>query len=139
MSDTHRRLMHSEPITVRWGDMDALGHVNNTVFFRYAEQARVSWLDGLLGTKGLDVSSQGPILAKTSCTFLRPIVYPASIKVELYAGTPGRSSLPTHYRIVDAADAACCYAEGDALIVWADYASGKSTPLPQTLRDAVAA
>jgi acyl-CoA thioester hydrolase len=60
---------------MRWGDMDALGHMNNTVYFRYLEQARISWFDSI----GCDYRTQaeGPILGSISCRFVLPAVYPA--------------------------------------------------------------
>jgi acyl-CoA thioester hydrolase len=44
-----KKLVHVTHIPIRWGDMDAYGHVNNTVYFRYMEQARVEWLESDLG------------------------------------------------------------------------------------------
>ena len=44
----HKKLVHTERIPVRWGDMDAMGHVNNTVYFRYMEQTRICWFEKLL-------------------------------------------------------------------------------------------
>ncbi|MBM3384043.1 MAG: acyl-CoA thioesterase, partial [Betaproteobacteria bacterium] len=46
--DEKRTLAHVERIPIRWGDMDAMGHVNNTVYFRFMEQARISWFDRLV-------------------------------------------------------------------------------------------
>jgi len=40
-----KKLVHIERIPVRWGDMDAMGHVNNTVYFRFMEQTRISWFE----------------------------------------------------------------------------------------------
>ena len=63
------------PIPVRWGDMDSFGHVNNTVFFRFFEIARIAYFEKM------QILNQpvGPILASTSCRFLAPIVFPDNI------------------------------------------------------------
>ncbi|HTY98904.1 MAG TPA: thioesterase family protein [Rhodocyclaceae bacterium] len=127
-----RVLLLSTRIPVRWGDMDALGHVNNTVYFRYMEQARVEWLESL----GYAVNIDGPesvVIVNASCTFLLPLTYPGTVEVALYAGEPGRSSLPTYYEMRKVEDGVL-YAEGAAKVVWFDTATGKSTPLPEDLR-----
>lgn len=128
-------LVHVTQIPVRWGDMDALGHVNNTVYFRYAEQARIDWLaaQGILDIVDVD---EGPVIVNASCTFLRPITFPAVVEVRTLIGKPGRSSLPTFYemRCVGAGDDATLYAEGAAKIVWWNPKTGKSLPLPDFIR-----
>jgi acyl-CoA thioester hydrolase len=119
-------------IPVRWGDMDALGHVNNTVYFRYMEQARIEWLEGL--GFALDVSAgMSAVIVNASCTFLLPVTYPATVEVRLSADKPGRSSVQTHYELRCLGEAAL-YAEGAAKIVWVDPATGRSTPVPDQVR-----
>lgn len=119
-------------IEVRWGDMDAVGHVNNAVYFTYFEQARITWLDSL-GIAAM-THERGPVMANASCEFRRAIVCPARIRVEVSLGEPGRSSLPTGYRITDADDPAVEYATGASVLVWIDYKTGKSVDLPDAIR-----
>ena len=68
-----KKLVHESIIPVRWGDMDALGHVNNAVYFRYIEQARVNWLDsfGLKVTKG----DAGVVVVNAFCNFFSKFAY----------------------------------------------------------------
>lgn len=115
--------------------MDALQHVNNTVYFRYMEQARVEWIEKI----GFAVrpGSESIVIINASCTFLLPLTYPGVVEVRMSAGHAGRSSLPTHYELRRAGDNALC-AEGAAKIVWIDTASGKSKPLPDRLRALIA-
>ncbi len=117
---------------VRWGDMDALGHVNNTVYFRYMEQARVSWLESLQGS--IIEGPSGPVIINASCTFLVPIVYPGRIVVELFCGAPGSSSFETYYEMRPHGKREPLYAEGSAKVVWADHGAGRSVPIPDALR-----
>jgi acyl-CoA thioester hydrolase len=133
--DHVRTLLHVMRIPVRWGDMDAMGHVNNTVYFRYAEQSRIEWLESL--GYSLDAGrEEAAVIVNASCTFLIPITYPATVEVRLYAGKPGRSSVPTYYEMRCVGDETL-YAEGAAKIVWFDPATGKSIPLPDRIRTLV--
>lgn len=126
-----RRLLHTTRIPVRWGDMDAMGHVNNTVYFRYAEQSRIEWLESL--GYSLDAGrEQAAVIVNASCTFLVPITYPATVEVRLYGGKPGRSSLPTYYEM-RCGDDDTLYAEGAAKVIWFNPATGKSVPLPDRI------
>lgn len=126
-----RKLIHSTRIPIRWGDMDAYGHVNNTLYFRYMEQARCEWLE----EQGYRVAPEGhaPVIINAACTFLVPLTYPGTVEVRTYAGVPGRSSLDTHYEMRLVGDERIC-AQGSAKIVWTDTATGKSVPIPDALR-----
>lgn len=127
-----RKPVFNIEMDVRWGDMDALGHVNNTVYFRYMEQARVSWLESLQGP--IVEGATGPVIINAACTFLAPIVYPERIVVEVLCGPPGRSSFETYYEIRAAASRERLYAEGSAKVVWAEHAKGRSVPIPDAVR-----
>ena len=130
--DHPRKLVFTTLIPIRWGDMDAMGHVNNTVYFRYAEQARIEWMDALGFPAGL-VRDESPVIVNASCTFLLPLTYPGTVEVRMYAGRAGRSSLATYFDMRPLGDERI-YAEGAAKIVWTNPASGKSVPLPDAMR-----
>jgi acyl-CoA thioester hydrolase len=126
------RLLHAIRLQVRWGDMDALGHVNNAEYLRYFEQSRISWLDSLgFPTTG---KGTGPILAKVTVTYLKPIVYPSELEVRLYAKQVGTSSFTLASEIVNGRDAAERFTEGEFVTVWVDYDASKSVPIPERLR-----
>lgn len=133
-----RKLVHAEIIPIRWGDMDAMGHVNNTLYFRYMEQARVNWYESMgLNENGRSLPPRcGPVVIHTGCTFLRGLVYPGEVEVRLYLGELGRSSLVTHYEMRPSYDRERLYAEGQAKGCWIDMDKQKSIPLPQAVRDA---
>jgi acyl-CoA thioester hydrolase len=131
----HRKFLHTSLCPIRWGDMDAQGHVNNTVYFRYMEQARIEWLERF----GWPGSSSDPMVIVTvnaACTYLLPLTYPAAVETRVFASKPGRSSVETWYEMRVAGDDVLC-AEGSAKLVWVDAASGKSRPLPDALRAAL--
>ena len=127
-----RKLIFTTILPIRWGDMDGMGHVNNTVYFRYMEQARIEWFESLGYNTGQN-AREGPVIVNASCTFLVPLVYPGNIEVRMYLGHPGRSSLPTHYELRLVGDDRLC-AQGDAKVVWIDPASGRSIALPDNMR-----
>jgi acyl-CoA thioester hydrolase len=122
--------VHTSIQAIRWGDMDALGHVNNTVYFRFMEQARIEWLYAHRND-GSHAGGTGPVIVNASCTFLVPLVYPGDVEVRMYLGDPGRSSVATHYELDAQGKRA---AEGAAKMVWIDLASGRPVPLPEALR-----
>jgi len=126
------RLVHVERMKMRWGDMDALGHMNNTVYFQCLEQARISWFDGL----DIDylARKEAPILGNVSCRFRIPVVYPADLVISLHAGKPRTSSFTLTSTISEEADASRIYATGEAVMVWIDLTDGKSRPIPGWLR-----
>ena len=128
----HAKLIYTTRMPVRWGDMDAYGHVNNTVYFRYFEQTRVEWLE-LMGSRVSVEEPVGPVIINASCTFLAPVNYPATVVIKMYAGDPGRSSVMTWYELFVDGDERL-YAEGAAKTVWMDMRTGKSAPIPGVVR-----
>lgn len=133
MKKEEGRLVRTDRVPMRWGEMDALGHMNNVSYFRYFEQARISWFDGLK----IDYSpgSEGPILGTLSCRYVRPAVYPAEIEVTTYVGKAGRSSFGMFHEMYLAADPAVLFAQAEAVMVWIDISAGKSRPLPDWMRE----
>ncbi|WP_372965524.1 acyl-CoA thioesterase [Marinobacter sp.] len=123
--------VNSLTMPLRWGDMDAYGHANNTVYFRFYEEARMIWLTGLGFGNAEDPT--GPVIIKTSATFLKELKHPATLVVETYAGKAGNTSLDTYHLLKDA-ETGEVYSEGYAKIVWMDKTTRKSTPLPESLR-----
>lgn len=134
IDEEKRVLLHALTIAVRWGDMDALGHVNSVAYFVYMEQARVSWLASA-GARNIGTGANvGAVIANATCTFHQSIAYPAELEVQMHGGAPGRSSFESYYDLRDAGDNAVLYATGSARIVWVDYASGRALPLPEFIR-----
>lgn len=126
------KLIYTSRIPVRWGDMDAYGHVNNTVYFRFFEQARCEWIEQM-GFRVSPEEATGPVIINASCTFFAPVTYPATVIVKMYAGDAGRSSIMTWYVLsIEGEDRV--YAEGAAKTVWMDMRSGKSASLPDKVR-----
>jgi acyl-CoA thioester hydrolase len=129
---TDKKFVHETIIPVRWGDMDAMGHVNNTVYFRYMEIARLDWIFKVGGST--DLTGTGPIIINAFCNFLRQLTFPGDARVTMYVANPGRSSFETYHTIERTDEPGVVYAEGGARTVWTDYAAKKSAPLPDWFR-----
>ncbi|WP_374357608.1 acyl-CoA thioesterase [Chitinimonas sp.] len=129
-------LLSVDTFPMRWGDMDALGHLNNAMYFRFLEEARVRWLEAH-GWGVRPDAGCGAILAATSCQFRTPLVYPGDIRVETHVSRIGNSSFTLSHRISRQDNPEQTAAEAEAVVVWCDYASGRSQPLPDALRSAL--
>ena len=127
-----KKLVYLTRMAIRWGDMDALGHVNNAAYFRYLEQARIDWLSHIGCAP--DPAGEGPVIVNAHCTFLRQLVYPGDIEIRTFIGALGRSSFETSHDIrrIDQPDTVV--AEGGAKLVWVDFPAGKSMPLSERIR-----
>jgi acyl-CoA thioester hydrolase len=119
-------------IPIRWGDMDAMGHVNNAVYFRYMETVRVEWLNGIGAAP--NPQGQGPVIVNAFCNFIQQLAYPGEVLARHYVASPGRSSFDTFITLERLDQPGLLYAEGGATTVWLDFPSGKSAPLPDWLR-----
>ncbi|GGI86755.1 acyl-CoA thioesterase [Legionella impletisoli] len=120
--------VHEKTFTIAWGDMDALGHVNNGKYFDYFQEARIEWLQSL----NFDLKQdKGPVVVHVACTFLKPVVYPATLTIKSNLQHMGRSSMEMHHELYQGAT---LMAEGISRIVWVDYQSNKSHPLPEEIR-----
>ena len=128
-------LMVEAPISVRWRDLDAFNHVNNSNYLTYLEEARLYWLKHVPGEWYGERSM--PVLAATELNYRRPIGWPAQLVVELYAMRVGTSSLTIGHRIVDADDRDRLYCDGHVVMVWMDPTAGTPIPLPDSIRDLV--
>lgn len=120
-----------ERVLVRWGDMDALGHVNNARFFTYCESARIRYFEALEIEGLAGRASPGPAVVTATCNFLRQVHYPATVEVGVRVSAIGRSSFTLDYLILRGDEVV---ADGSSVVVWVDYDAGRSIPLPAALR-----
>jgi acyl-CoA thioester hydrolase len=127
---SQKKLMHVERIPIRWGDMDAMGHVNNTVYFRYMEQTRIGWFDALVPAAAA-WKDTGIVIANASCNFKRALNYPGTVEVRLSIDPPGGSSVSTFYELkMDDT----LYADGAAVVVFIDMKKHKPMRIPEGIR-----
>lgn len=128
-----KRFVHQMNMPIRWGDMDAYGHVNNTVYFRYMEQARVEWITSL----GLSVTpgKASMLMINGFCNFHQQLAYPGELILKTYLGGVGRSSIDVYTTMALTTAPDIFSAVGGATMVWVDLQTGKSTPWPDHLID----
>jgi acyl-CoA thioester hydrolase len=123
-------------LPIQWGDQDAFGHVNNTVYFRWFESARVAYLDQPELLRILEPHQLGPILASIKCDFRRQLTYPDTVLISASVTHIGRTSVKMSHLLYSQAQAAIA-AEGDSTIVVFDYATQRPTPVPADVRAAL--
>jgi acyl-CoA thioester hydrolase len=116
--------------------MDAFGHVNNVVFFRYFESARIEYFRAITGDE-VTSSDFAPILAKTECNYRLPVYFPDTLTAESAVSRVGGSSLTMNYRLTSQAQNAVV-AEGSAVVVNVNPKTGKSEPLSQEFKEKIA-
>ena len=119
-------------LPIRWGDMDAMGHVNNTVYFRYLETARIDWMRSV-GCQP-DPQGEGPVIVNAFCNFYKQLEYPGDVLVKMYVSDPGRSTFESWCTMERADEPGVVYAAGGATTIWVDFPAQKSRPLPDWLR-----
>lgn len=124
----NKTIVHQKTFNIAWGDMDALGHVNNVRYFDYFQEARIEWLASM----HLDMQqTSGPIVLHIACTYLKPLVYPATVTLYSRLHTLGRSSMMMDH---DLYQGDILIAQGICKIVWVDYQHNKSIPFPEEIR-----
>ena len=128
-----KKLVHEMVVPIRWGDMDAMGHVNNTVYLRFFEIVRLDWMYGL-GRRVDAGAGEGPVIVNAFVNFLRQLEFPGDVRLCHYVANPGRTSLDTFVTVERTDEPGALYAEGGAKMVWTDYTQRKSKPLPEWFR-----
>lgn len=127
------KFVHEINISVRWCDMDAFGHVNNSVYFSYFESARISWWNSITPSH-ISFAETGPVIINAHCTFFKAIIYPETLRVKLFVGPAGRSSHECFYEISAFNTPEIIYARGSTKVVWVDRKAERSITLPEYIR-----
>ena len=122
-------VMHEVDMAVRWGDMDAYNHVNNTVYFRFMEQCRLEWF-AKLGFKTVD-EDVVPILVEANCRFIRAVTHPATVRVTIRVTDIGPKIVETMHDIF-VGDV--LYATGICKLLWMSRSANKAVALPDAVR-----
>ena len=127
-----KKLSFEMVMPIRWGDMDAMGHVNNTIYFRYMEVVRIDWFRHI-GCP-VDPLGEGPVIVNAFCNFIRQLEFPGDVLAKQYVGAMGRSTVDTFTTLERIDRPGEVYAAGGATIVWVNFPQQKSLPLPDPIR-----
>ncbi len=122
-----------QPITIRYGDIDAQGHVNNARYLTYMEQARVSYLTHLDLWDGNSFLSVGIIIAEVQLSFKAPIHFGQTVQVGVRAARLGNKSLTVDHTIEDT-NTGQKFAQASTVLVAYDYERGRTIPIPDHWR-----
>ena len=124
---------------VRWGDMDAMGHVNNAQYFRYLETARIDWMSGFGLKPGLnrEGQGQGPVVVNAFCNFYQQLAYPDEVLLKMFVSDPARTTFETWATMERVAQPGVICAAGGGTVIWVDFSKQKATDLPDWIRSKV--
>ncbi len=123
-------------LRVTWGEMDAFGHVNNIVYFRYFESTRIAYFERLQYMELMEQTGIGPILGSTQCRYRLPLTYPDTISVGARAHTLEADRFSMDYKIISHKVGRVA-AEGSGVIVSYDYKKAAKAPLQDILRERI--
>lgn len=119
-------------LPVAWGEMDAFNHVNNIVYFRYFESARIAYFEKLDLMAFMEQTGIGPILASTSCRYKIPLTYPDMLLVGAKVTKLAADRFTMNYAVASQHHQKIA-AEGDGVIVSYDYRVNQKVPMPAEL------
>ncbi|MET4577757.1 acyl-CoA thioesterase [Ottowia thiooxydans] len=127
-----KKLVFECRIPVRWGDMDAMRHLNNAAYFRYMETARIDWFQTLGCVPA--TSAEGPVIANAFCNFYRQFEYPDEVLLKMYVSDARRTTFESWVTMESVAEPGVIRAAGGATTIWVNFAAQKAVDLPEGLR-----
>ncbi|MEB3766810.1 thioesterase family protein [Acinetobacter sp. MD2] len=117
---------------VAWGDMDAFGHVNNVVYYRYIESARIEYLTHL------DLFNEPlyGVVASSQCQYLKPVFFPDQLKIAARVVEMRQSAIRMSY-VLWSQQQQSIVATGEAVVVFVDQEQLKKTAIPESIRQKI--
>ncbi len=123
-------------LAVEWGDQDCFAHVNNTVYLKWCETARVVYLEQIEMWQLIKTQGVGPILAAVSCNYRHVVTFPDTVQVGARVTKMGNSSFHMEHAVVSLAQNKVV-ADADTVVVFVEYERNRSLPVPGSLRQAM--
>jgi acyl-CoA thioester hydrolase len=120
-------------IPVAWGEMDAMGHVNNIIYFRYFESARIDYFRKLDLIGYQQETGIGPILASTECRYKLPLQFPDTVMVGTKILSMEEDRFVMGYEVFSTRHKRIA-ADGEGVVVTYDYRNNKKVNIPDGLR-----
>jgi acyl-CoA thioester hydrolase len=135
-----QELLKSFPVVVEipviWGDMDSFQHVNNVIYFRYFESARIQYFEAVGLMDIVEQLGVGPILGSTSCRYRTPLTYPDTVYVGAKITEMHEKRFTMEYLIVSEQYPETV-AEGSGVVICYNYQKNQSTQIPEVLHHAI--
>lgn len=125
-------------LPLQWGDQDAFGHVNNTVYLRWFESSRIAYMDDVGLGAMMETDGIGPILASIGCDYRRQLTFPDTVHIGAKVTRIGRTSLDVCHEVRSDGEPGVI-AEGRSTIVVFDYKKQRPVPVPDAIRAAIVA
>jgi acyl-CoA thioester hydrolase len=130
-----KKLVFEMTMPIRWGDMDSMGHVNNTTYFRYLETARIDWLHTINAVP--DPTKEGIVIINAFCNFYKQLEYPGDVRLKMYTSDPARTTFADVGN-----DGTCGPTRRDLrhrrrTTIWVDFPKQKAIDLPDWMRKIV--
>lgn len=119
-------------IPIRWGDMDAMGHLNNGSYFRYLETCRIDWFHAIGCVP--NPKGEGAVIVNAFCNFYKQLEYPGDVRMKMYVSDPGRTTFESWATMERAEQPGVIHAAGGATTIWVDFKSQKAVTMPDWLR-----
>lgn len=130
-----KKLVFEMTIAIRWGDMDAMNHLNNATYFRYLETCRIDWMQSIACKP--DAQGEGPVIVNAFCNFYKQLEYPGQVLMKMYVSDPGRTTFETWGTMERLDQPGVIYAAGGATTIWVDFPNQKAKTLPDWMRQIV--
>ena len=127
-----KKLVFETHIAVRWGDMDAMGHVNNATYFRYMETARIDWFRSIGCVP--DAQGEGPVIVNAFCNFYRQFEYPDEVLLKMYVSDPGRTTFESWATMEKVTEPGVVCAAGGATTIWVNFPQQMAVGMPDWIR-----
>jgi len=135
-----QELLRSFPVVaeipVTWGDMDSFQHVNNVIYFRYFESARIQYFEAVGLMDIVEQLGVGPILGSTSCRYRTPLTYPDTVYVGAKITEMHEKRFTMEYLIVSEQHPETV-AEGSGVVICYNYQKNQSTQIPEVVYNAI--
>ena len=130
-----KKLVFEMHIPIRWGDMDAMGHLNNTSYFRYLETIRIEWFRSIGCVP--DPNGEGPVIVNAFCNFYKQLEYPGDVLLRMYVSDPGRTTFESWATMERVDMPGVIHAAGGATTIWVNFPRQKAATLPDWVRKIV--
>ena len=127
-------------ISVQWGEMDAFNHVNNVMYIRWCETARISLFREIWGETGinmkeiLDGNGVGPILANFNINYKLPLTYPDEVTIHTNVSQIGNTSFKLNQSLFSKKSEDTLVADATSIVVMVNYISGDKFTLNQNIK-----